>query len=80
MEKPKVEEWREHLRRNLEAMAGSWSNLAEPVAELLSQLLATPPGGSFPVTPDLRRKLEDLQKVIQRCPVIQDHPTPSCAG
>jgi hypothetical protein len=64
-----VENWRDHLEKNLKLMAESWSNLAEPAAEIFKQLEATPTDKPFVVTKALRNELARLLKVIKGCPI-----------
>lgn len=72
-------QWSERIKGHLKSMADAWSNLAGPANELIKELEAVGPGGSYPVTPALVAKLEALEKVIVRCPAVPDGPTHPCA-
>ena len=75
---PLVDQWLEHLTKNLEEMAHSWSSLAEPIGRILAMLEGVDLDDSFRMTADFRQALDTLQAEIARCPIIQDHPTAYC--
>ena len=79
--KVSVKAWHDHMERNLQVMADSWSNLAEPVAKLAKTLADVHSGDSLKVTSEFLGLVQALQAEIGRCPVIKDGPVPDhCWG
>ncbi len=78
--KVSVKAWHDHIERNLQVMADSWSNLAEPVAKLAKLLAEVHSGDSMKVTSEFLGLVEALQAEIGRCPVIKDGPITPCWG
>jgi hypothetical protein len=73
-----LQDWKERIHDDLEAIAAAWPKLAEPIAAIEQALKEADIGDKIVVEKSLKDALARLTKLYKGCPVIRTMPGSPC--